>query len=100
MVFINKFKDLGGKSLIFKKYSLYLNEVRKNPAAPGKQLLPSPKSAYFWCSTIGTPHRYIYVGDLDRSPLMRSYCYAPAGDRPTLFAIFLLSFVPFMQYAG
>jgi len=49
-----------------KRYSLYLNEVRKNLAA-----------------------------NLDRSPLMRSYGYASAGDRPTLFA-----FVPFMQYAG
>jgi len=29
-----------------------------------------------------------------------SYGYASAGDRPTLFAIFPLSFVPFMQYAG
>jgi len=68
------------------KYSLYLNEVRKNLAAPGKLLLPSPKSAYFWCSTT-----YILVGDLDRSPLMRSYCYASAGDQPTLFAKFPLT---------
>ncbi len=75
-------------------YSLYLNEVRENLAAPGKQLLPSPKSAYCWCSTIGTPHRYIPVGDLDRSPLMRSYGYASAGDRPTLFAIFPLTSFP------
>ena len=28
------------------------------------------------------------------------YCYASAGDRSTLFAIYSLSFVPFMQYAG
>ncbi len=69
------------------KYSLYLNEVRKNLAAPGKQLLR--------CSTT-----YVPVGDLDRSPLIHSYCYASAGDRPTLFAIFPLSFVPFMQHAG
>jgi hypothetical protein len=54
-----------------KRYSLYLNEVRKNLAS-----------------------------NLDRSPLMRSYGYASAGDRPTLFAIFPLNFVPFMQYAG
>ena len=102
------------------KYSLYLNEVRKNPAAPGKPLLR--------CSTIGTPHRRdagrtIPVGDLDRSPLIHSYCYASADDRPTLFAIFPLTnssgtnlnssagpkgeeqdarsnFVPFKQYAG
>ncbi len=50
---------------------LCLNEVRKNLAA-----------------------------NLERSPLMHSYGYAPAGDRPILFARFPLSFVPFMQYAG
>ena len=53
------------------KYNFYLNEVRKNLAV-----------------------------NVDRSPLMRSYGYASAGDRPTLFAMFSLSFVPFMQYAG
>jgi hypothetical protein len=53
------------------KYSLYLNEFRRNLAA-----------------------------NLDRSPLMRSYGYASAGDQSTLFARFLLNFVPFMQYAG
>jgi len=53
------------------KYSLHLNEVRKNLAV-----------------------------NLDRSPLIHSYGYASAGDQPTLFAIFPLSFVPFMQYAG
>ena len=51
--------------------SLYLNEFRKNLAV-----------------------------NLDLSPLIHSYCYASAGDRSTLFAIFPLSFVPFMQYAG
>ena len=55
------------------KYSLYLNKVRKNLPAPGKLLLRS--------STTGTPGRYVPVGDLDRSPLMRSYGYASAGDR-------------------
>jgi hypothetical protein len=50
---------------------LYLNEVRKNLAAK-----------------------------VDRSPLMRSYGYASAGDQSTLFAIFPLNFVPFMQHAG
>jgi len=84
MAFINKFKYLGAKSVIFEKYSLYLNEFRKILAAPGKLLLRSPKSAYFWCSTIGTPHRYIPVGDLDRSSLIREP----------------LNFVPFVQYAG
>jgi len=53
------------------KYSLYLNEIRKNLAA-----------------------------NFDRSPLIHSYGYESAGDRSTLFAIFPLSFVPFMQYAG
>jgi hypothetical protein len=32
--------------------------------------------------------------------LIHSYCYASAGDRPTLFASFLLIFVPFMQHTG
>ena len=63
------------------------------------------------------------VGDLDQSPLMRSYGYASVGDQSTLFAILLLtnssgtdlnsfagpkgegqdarsSFVPFVQHAG
>ena len=52
-------------------YSLYLNEFRKNLAA-----------------------------NLGRSPLIHSYGYASAGDQPTLFAIFSLNFVPFMQHAG
>ena len=167
----------------YKKYSLYLNEFRKNLAAPGKLLLR--------CSTT-----YLPVGDIDRSPLIGepqnksygvsaspevcrckaqregngsspwqglhqsrrfrrrsrcilqdspsgassakrtqrcnflaghsmpaksrldsalrwkpvipiglilwflSYGYASAGDQPILFAIFPLSFVPFMQHAG
>jgi len=37
------------------------------------------------------------IGLVQRFPC---YCYASAGDRSTLFAIFPLSFVPFMQYAG
>ncbi len=51
--------------------SLYLNKLRKNLAA-----------------------------NLDRSPLIHSYGYASADDQSTLFAIFPLIFVPFMQYAG
>ena len=53
------------------KYRLYLNEIRKNLAA-----------------------------NLERSPLIHSFGYGSAGDRPTLFARFPLSFVPFVQYAG
>ncbi len=71
MIFMINFRPLDTNVMNNEKYSLYLNEVRKNLAA-----------------------------NLDRSPLMRSYCYASAGDRPTLFAKFSLSFVPFMQYAG
>jgi len=56
---------------MIENYSLYLNEFRKNLAA-----------------------------NLDRSPLIHSYCYASADDRPTLFAIFPLIFVPFMQHTG
>ncbi|MCZ6669384.1 MAG: hypothetical protein O6932_12035 [Gammaproteobacteria bacterium] len=61
--------------------------VRKNLAALG--------NCSRRCSTT-----YIPVGDLDRSPLIHSYCYASAGDQSTLFAIFPLNFVPFMQHAG
>jgi len=56
MSFIYKFKYLEKKFLIFEKYSLYLNEFRKNLTA-----------------------------DLDLSPLMRSYGYASRGiDQPCL----------------
>jgi len=71
MIFMINFKQLDMKIMNNEKYSLYLNEVRKNLAA-----------------------------NLDRSPLIHSYCYASADDQSTLFAIFPLSFVPFMQYAG
>ena len=71
MIFIINFKKLVTKIMNNEKHGFYLNEVRKNLAA-----------------------------NLDRSPLMRSYGYASAGDRPTLFAIFPLSFVLFIQYAG
>ncbi len=37
------------------------------------------------------------IGLVQRFP---GYGYASAGDRPTLFAIFPLIFVPFMQYTG
>jgi len=67
----HKFHTHGTKIMNNEKYSLYLNEIRKN--------LPA---------------------NLDRSPLMHSYCYASADDQSTLFGIFPQSFVPFMQYAG
>ncbi len=53
-------------------YSLFLNEFRRNLAALGNCSLR--------CSTTGTPDRRsaarnLPVGDLDRSPLIHSYCY-------------------------
>ena len=71
MIFIINFKLLDTKFMNNKKYSLYLNEVRKYLAAK-----------------------------IDRSPLIHSYGYASAGDQPILFARFPLIFVPFMQYTG
>jgi len=71
MKFILNFKQLDTKIMNNEKYSLYLNEVRKN-----------------------------MDDNLDRSPLMHSYGYASADDQSTLFARFPLSLVPFMQYAG
>jgi hypothetical protein len=44
--------------------------------------------------------RKILAANPERSPLMHSYYYASAGDRPALFARISLSFVPFMHYAG
>ena len=41
--------------------------------------------------------RRVPIGLVQRFP---GYSYASAGDRSILFAIFPLSFVPFMQYAG
>ena len=87
MAFTNNFKKLGSITMEYENFNLHLNKVRKNLAAHGKQLLR--------CSIT-----YIRVGDLDRSPLMRSYGYASAGDQSTLLTIFTLIFVPFTQYAG
>ena len=64
-------KHLGCIFRVLSGCGLCLNEIRKNLAA-----------------------------NLERSPLSHSYGYGLAGDRPTLFARFPLSFVPFMQYAG
>ena len=100
-------KLLGTKNMGSVAYSLYLNEVRKNPTSPDNLLLSSPKGAYCWCSITCVP----------------GYGYASAGDQSTLFAKFPLTsssgtnlnsfagpegegqdarsnFVRFMQYAG
>jgi hypothetical protein len=81
--------------VLFKKYSLYLNEVQEKSGCFGKPLLRRLKAP-----TVGALPPTIPVGDLGRSPLIHSYGYASAGDQPTLFAIFPLNFVPFMQHAS
>ena len=40
------------------------------------------------------------VSHLERSPLIHSYGYESAGDRPTCFASLPLNPKSFMQYAG
>ena len=94
MAFNNKFKYLGENLLIFEKYSLYLNELLRAscppPFGPAGQFKFVPDELV----------RKNLAANLDRSPLMRSYGYASAGDQSTLFAIFPLNFVPFIQYAG
>jgi hypothetical protein len=94
MSFINNFKYLGEKSLIFEKYSLYLNELLRASCPP-----PFGPAELFKFVPDELVRKNL-AANLDRSPLMRSYGYASAGGRPTLFAIFPLNFVPFMQYAG
>jgi hypothetical protein len=37
---------------------------------------------------------------LERSPLIHSYCYESAGNRPTCLASYSLNSKSFMQYAG
>jgi hypothetical protein len=75
-------------------YSLCLNELLRASCPP-----PFGPAELFKFAP-GELVRRNLAANLDRSPLMRSYGYASAGDRPTLFAIFTLIFVPFMQYAG
>ncbi len=110
MSFINKCKNLRDKPIIFEIYSLHLNELLRASCPPpfgpaelfkfvpdefvGKNLAASTSS-----SCVALPPT-IPVGDLGRSPLIHSYGYASADDQPTLFAIFPLNFVPFMQHAG
>jgi len=88
-------------------YSLYLNEVRKNLAARVDRSPFHLRLAFLpgWliqdCSSVSNP----FTGEKIHRifPFIRfthSYGYASAGDQSTLFAIFPLSFVPFMQYAG
>jgi len=76
-------------------YSLCLNEIRTNPQDADWRCAATPKGCAPWMAHINN-----LAANLERSPLSHSYGYDSAGDRPTLFARFPLSFVPFMQYPG
>jgi len=52
------------------------------------------------CSLCLNEFRKNLTANPERSPLMHSYSYALAGDRPDLFARFPLNFVSFMQHAA
>jgi len=71
----------------FKIYSLYLNKFRKSLAAPGKLCLDSELR---WKPDIpiGLVQSYL------------NYGYASAFEQSTLFAIFPLIFVSFVQHPG
>ena len=77
-------------------YSLCLNEMRST------SLYCAPTGPRLRASKI-TPGDFVrknMAANLERSPLTHNYGYGSAGDSPTLFARFPLSFVPFMQYSG
>ncbi len=78
----------------YKKYSLYLNELLRASCPP--PFGPAELFKFLPDELV----RKNLAANLDRCPLIHSYGYASAGDQPTLFAIFSLSFVPFVQYAG
>jgi len=75
-------------------HSLYLNELLRascpSPFGPAELFKFAPDEFV----------RKNLAANPDRSPLIHSYGYESAGDRPALFAKFPLNFVPFMQYAG
>ncbi len=79
---------------MIEKYSLCLNELLRASCPP-----PFGPAELFKF----IPDEFVrknLAANLDRSPLIHSYCYASSDDQSTLFAIFPLIFVPFMQYAG
>ncbi len=160
MIFIVNFKQLDTNFMNKEKYSLYLNEVRKNLTAKVDRspLIGEPLNKSYgdhWllarfgikarlcrhavaCQEVATLSQNRAESPVGRSlkhasaalqpsprakaitfgPRLAATCfgdrrdpigliqrflcygYASAGDRLTLFAIFPLSFVPFMQYAG
>ncbi len=80
--------------MAYNNRNLYLNEML------GASMRLAPAGPRINASKIapGDFVRKNLTANLERSPLMRSYGYASAGDRSILFARFPLSFVPFMQY--
>jgi hypothetical protein len=79
---------------MFENYGFCLNELLRASCPP-----PFGPAELFEFAP-GELVRKNLAADLDRSPLIHSYCYASADDQSTLFAIFPLIFVPFMQHAG
>ena len=94
MIFINKFSYVGIKTVRFGNYCLYLNELLRASCPPS--FGPAELFKFVPDELV----RKNLTSNLGRSPLIHSYGYASAGDPPTLFAIFPLNFVPFMQHAG
>jgi hypothetical protein len=80
--------------VIIEKYRLYLYELLRASCPP--RWGPAVLFKFVPDELV----RKNLAANLDRSPLMRSYGYASAGDQPTLFAKFSLVFVVFMQHAG
>ena len=76
-------------------YGMRLNETRTNPPGADLDRTAIPKGCVPGMARIKN-----LASNPERSPLMRSYGYASAGDRPALFARSPLMFVAFMQYAG
>ena len=88
------FNDLFQKAIMVQLYGMCLNELLRASCPP-----PFGPAELFKFVPDELVRKNL-AANLDRSPLMHSYGYASSGDRPTLFAIFPLNFVPFMQYAG
>ncbi len=96
--------NIKGLNSIFKKTvgcSLCLNEmlaVCRNSAS--QRLAPAGPRKSASKIAPGDFVRKNLAANLERSPLIHSYGYGSAGDRPTLFARLSLSFAPFMNYPG
>jgi len=78
----------------YKEYSLYLNKLLRASCPP-----PYGPAELFKFVPDELVRKNL-AANLDRSPLIHSYGYESVGDQSTLFAIFPLRFVPFMQHPG